>query len=57
MTAGVILWVLCSGMIIYCVKDIKVKKEYEELREEGATGRDNRMEEEKTNEQLFGKGK
>jgi hypothetical protein len=29
---GVMLWGLCAGMIIYCVKDIKVKKDYETLR-------------------------
>jgi hypothetical protein len=43
-------------MIIYCVKDVKVRKEYEELREEVATGRD-RVMDEKTNGQLFEKGK
>lgn len=48
---GIILWILCAGLIIYCVKDIKVKKEYEELREEVNTGRERVAE--TTGEQLF----
>lgn len=26
---ALIAWVLCAGMIAYCVKDVKIKKQYE----------------------------
>ncbi len=36
---GVLLWGLCAGLIIYCVKDIKAKRDYETLKEEVSTAR------------------
>ncbi len=50
---GVMLWALCAGMVIYCVKDIKVKKDYETLREEVNTAREKVAE--NTDSQLFEK--
>lgn len=32
-----ILWILIGGLIAYCVKDIKINKEYNQLLEESVT--------------------
>ena len=31
---AIILWILIGGLIAYCVKDIKINKEYNQLLEE-----------------------
>ncbi len=37
---GVVLWMVGGGVVYLCVKDVKVKREYERLEEEQTTNYD-----------------
>jgi len=42
---GVIIWIAVVGAIYYCVKDIRVSKEYHDLQEEVTTHLDGKNDE------------
>lgn len=53
------MWVLIGGMIVYCVKDIRIEKEYNKLIEENVNSSVIKKEEEgmeeTTNEEMVAK--